>query len=89
MTVTDRGFESFLQDRENIAHIAGSKFIFLGAGQEWKRRYDSYHMSIFSLGTCVYDCEKYEMVSESSSNQEIHHVKFCSIWCIQVYGRWN
>ena len=34
MTVTDGGFESFLQDRENIAHIAGSKFIFLGAGQE-------------------------------------------------------
>ena len=29
MTVTDRGFESFLQDRENIAHIAGSKFIFM------------------------------------------------------------
>ena len=29
MTVTDGRLNSFLQDRENIAHIAGSKFIFL------------------------------------------------------------
>ena len=26
MTVIDGGLESFLHDRENIAHIAGSKF---------------------------------------------------------------
>ena len=73
MTVTDGGFESFLQDRENIAHIAGSKFIFL------RVKIKNDNVSIFSLGTCVCDCEKYEMVSESSSNQEIHHVEFCSI----------
>ena len=34
MIVTDEGMESFLQNRENIAHIAGSKFVFVRVAPE-------------------------------------------------------
>ena len=34
MTVTNEGLESFLQNRENIAHIAGSKFVFVRVAPE-------------------------------------------------------
>ena len=34
MTITDEELESFLLDRESIAHIAGSKFIFTDLGSK-------------------------------------------------------
>ena len=77
MTVIDGGLESFLHDRENIAHIAGSKFIFVDV--------DLLLMEILSPGTCIYNCQRCEMVSESSSYQEIH-CEFCSIRSVPVYG---
>ena len=36
MTITDGELESFVRDRENIAHIAGSKFILNDVGSKYK-----------------------------------------------------
>ena len=79
MTVTNGGIKNFFQDREKITRIAGSKFIFVYVGPEYNRL-------LLSLSDCVYGCERYEMVSKSTSNQEIHF-QFYSIWPVQVYGR--
>ena len=80
MTVTDGGLENLLEYREIIAHIAGSKLIFL----VWVQNKNA-QVHIFSPGACVYDCERYKMVSESSSYQEIH-CEFCSIRSLKAYG---
>ena len=71
---------------EKILRILPGVSLFLFV---WLRKFSYIRLCIvyiLSLGDCVYDCEMYEMVSESSSDQEIHF-EFCSVWSVQVYGR--